>query len=161
MNETVEIRLAHVREAPQIAVMSRDLIEAGLRWSWTPSRVALGIQARDTNVLAACVGRRIVGFAIMRFLQQEAHLYLLGVDTGHQRTGIGRQLIEWLETSALAAGVSIVYLEVRAKNKAALSFYERLGYRRIQRVPGYYQGRETAIRMARDLWCSTPTNATY
>lgn len=96
----------------------------------------------------------------MHFGEEEAHLDLLAVKPTYQRTGIGRQLIEWLEKSALVAGISIIYLEVRAKNREARMFYERLGYRRIRQVQGYYSGRESAVCMAIDLWysrCSTAT----
>ena len=34
---------------------------------------------------------------------------------------------------------------------ATIAFYERLGYRQLGRVDGYYQGRESAVRMGRDL----------
>jgi len=40
---------------------------------------------------------------------------------------------------------------VRAARLGARAFYERLGYRALGRIAGYYQGREDAIRMGRDL----------
>ena len=61
-------------------------------------------------------------------------------------------LIEWLEESALVAGVSIIYLEVRSGNSVAQQFYESLGYRRVRQLQGYYRGTETAVCMAIDLW---------
>ena len=42
-------------------------------------------------------------------------------------------------------------LEVRADNAGARAFYERLGYRRLALLPGYYQGREDALRLERSL----------
>ncbi len=140
--------------------MSRDLIETELEWSWTPARVARSIRRPDTVVLVARDGRRIVGFAIMDFGQEEAHLNLLAVDPKYRRARLGRRLVEWLEASALVAGISVVYLEVRATNKGAQAFYERLGYQRIARAPRYYGGYEAAIRMARDLWCKPSADAT-
>lgn len=95
----------------------------------------------------------------MRFGREEAHLDLLAVRPSYRRAGIGRQLIEWLEKSALVAGISVIYLEVRENNKTAQAFYKKLGYCRVTRLSGYYRGRESAIGMARDLWCSTLTTA--
>jgi ribosomal protein S18 acetylase RimI-like enzyme len=40
---------------------------------------------------------------------------------------------------------------VRAGNEGAQLFYERMGYRTIAHLPGYYQGVEAALRMGRDL----------
>jgi ribosomal-protein-alanine N-acetyltransferase len=56
----VQLRLASTRDAEPIAVLSRDLIEAGLGWSWTPARVRRAIDAADTNVLVAKTPSHIV-----------------------------------------------------------------------------------------------------
>ena len=148
------MELALRRDATGIATMSRDLVEAGLGWSWTPSRVAHCIQCPDTVVLVARARAGIAGFAIMGFATEDAHLNLLAVDPEHRFSGIGKRMIRWLEKSALVAGISVIYLEVRASNTGAQSFYRRLGYQPICRVTGYYSGRESAVRMARDLWCT-------
>ena len=156
----IDYRPAFLADAPRLAAMSRDLVELGLGWSWVPSRIASHVRAPESVVLVAREKARIAGFAIMRFAVEDAHLDLLAVRPAYRRTGIGRGLIAWLEKSALVAGISVVYLEVRAGNDAARSFYEKLGYRPIKRLPGYYDGRETAVRMARDLWCTVSTEAT-
>jgi ribosomal-protein-alanine N-acetyltransferase len=93
----------------------------------------------------------LAGFAIMQFYDEHAHLNLLGVDPALRRFGIGRRLLEWLEETALAGGIFTVTLEVRAGNLGARTFYRDLGYQETDSLPGYYGGRETAIRMARDL----------
>jgi ribosomal-protein-alanine acetyltransferase len=143
--------LAHADEAPSIARMSRQLIEQGLRWSWTDARVEQCLRNRDCVVLAARDRRRLVGFAIMEFYDEHAHLGLLAVQPGYQRLGIGRQLLEWLEASARTAGIFAVRLELRVSNDAARLFYERLGYREVGRKKAYYDGREDALRMLHDL----------
>ena len=95
-------RLATVADAYEIAVMSRYLVEVGLRgWSWHPERVAKAVRSRDTSVVVAEVERNFVGFAIMEFGDVKAHLSLLAVKPSHQRCNIGRQLLEWLEEAAL------------------------------------------------------------
>lgn len=159
MAQEIKIGLATVSDALQIALLSRDLIETGLGWSWTPPRVLRSIRCRDTTVLVAEVGRQLVGFAIMYFGDEEAHLSLLAVKPDYQRAGLGRRLVEWLETSAVVAGISVVYLELRANKLGAQTFYEKLGFRKIARVLGYYRGRETALCMARDLQYSISTQA--
>jgi len=148
----IDFRLARVADAGHLAAMSREFVESGLGWSWTSARVAKHIRSRDSVVLVANSAARIAGFAIMRFGDEEAHLDLLAVKPAYRREGVGRHLIEWLEESALVAGVSIVYLEVRAGNSGAQRFYENLGYRRIRQLHGYYRGREAAVCMGIDLW---------
>jgi ribosomal protein S18 acetylase RimI-like enzyme len=102
-------------------------------------------------VVVARAGTRIAGFGIMRYGGDDAHLDLLGVAMDCRRRGLGRRLVEWLEKPALAAGITDAFLEVREANLGARAFYERLGYRTLARLGGYYQGRESAIRMGRAL----------
>ena len=80
-----------------------------------------------------------------------AHLDLLAVAPQYRRAGVGRQLLEWLEKCAVVAGVFSITLEVRAANEGARAFYQRMGYRALVELPGYYQGVEPALRMGRDL----------
>jgi ribosomal-protein-alanine acetyltransferase len=151
--------LAHIDDAAPIAAMSRLLIEDGLAWSWNEQRVARCLRNRDCVVLAARDRRRLIGFAIMEFYAIHAHLNLLAVQPGYQRQGVGRQLLEWLEASARTAGIFKIHLEVRAGNGGALAFYEKLGYRETGRKPAYYDGREDAVRMLRDLTVTSTSRA--
>ena len=147
----LSLQLARLADATTIANLSRDLIEYGLRWRWTPMRVAVSIRAPNVNVLVARMHENTAGFAIMRYGDDDAHLDLLAVAPPYRRTGVGRQLLEWLEKCAVVAGIFKVSLEVRAQNTGAQCFYERMGYRTLLRLPGYYQDIEDALRMERDL----------
>ena len=147
----VSLQLARPADATTIAKLSRDLIENGLQWRWTPKRVATSIRASDVNVLVARIHENIAGFAIMRYGDDHAHLDLLAVAPPYRRAGVGRQLLEWLEKCAVVAGIFSVALEVRAGNEGAQLFYKRMGYRPLLQLPGYYQGIEAALRMGRDL----------
>ncbi len=147
----LHLALARPADAGRIAQLSRDLVETGLGWSWTPARVERQIHCRDSVVLTARHLGPLVGFAIMFFGDTHAHLNLLAVNAPYQRMGIGSRLIAWLEESARVAGTFCVHLEVRAGNACARAFYRRLGYRECESLPGYYGGREAALRMMRDL----------
>ncbi len=149
---SARFRLANVADAQSIALMSRDLIESGLRgWSWDPMRVSRAIQARETLVVVAAIRAHLTGFAIMNFGDEQAHLSLLAVKPSHQRCGIGTLIMTWLEESALVAGIAIVNLELRAGNFAAREFYRTRGFTEAAYIPGYYSGVETALRMSRDI----------
>lgn len=152
MISDLTIRLATEADALRIARMSRDQIERGLGWSWTTQRVLRSIFDAETNVVVALEAGKLAGFAIMKYHDDEAHLLLLAVQPGSRRKGIGAALLAWLEQAALTAGVGQVWLEARFGNAAARAFYRQLGYREIQVLPGYYQGREACVRIARDLW---------
>lgn len=153
------IRLARATDAPQMALLSRDLIEAGLGWRWTPSRVRHTLRDRATNGLVAIEGQHVVGFALMQYLEERAHLLLLAVAVPSRRSGVGRAMLQWLEKTALVAGIGTIELEVRARNLGARAFYRVAGFEEGVMVPGYYAGIEAAVRMRRDLWSRAPRSA--
>lgn len=155
IHSELSLRLARTADATAIAHMSRDLIEYGLRWRWTPERVAAAIRAANVNVLVARMDQNLIGFAIMRYGDDDAHLDLLAVAPPHRRSGVGRRLLEWLEKCAVVAGIFNVELEVRAGNEGAKLFYRGMGYIPLEEIPGYYQGVEAALRMGRDLSCKS------
>lgn len=130
-----------------MAEMSRELVETGLGWRYTPPRISSLIGHPETVALVACDGARVLGFAVMQFGDLDAHLVLLCVRAAQQRRGIGRQLHEWLAASARVAGLASIQLELRADNDAALSFYRRLGFIETQWLPAYYDGLIAARRM--------------
>jgi ribosomal protein S18 acetylase RimI-like enzyme len=149
---------ARSSDAAAISAMSRRLIEAGLHPSWPAERVLRHVRHAESVVLTARAGGELLGFAIMQYGDDSAHLNLLAVEPGSQRRGIGRGLLDWLEATARVAGTFTIRLEFRATNERARAFYEALGYREVARINGYYQRTEDAIRMERDL--RTDTSAT-
>ena len=150
-NDTTILRPAHLSEATTIAAMSRLHVEYGLRWRWTPQRVKSMIKDRDTMALVATAAGEIAGFAIMRFGDTDAHLYLLAVAPKSRRAGIGRALLGWLEKSCDTAGIRRIRVELRESNDGALAFYRRLRYWRIGEIRGYYDGRESAVVLMKTL----------
>ena len=153
------IRLATFNDATRIGAMSRDLIEHGLGWRWTPSSIRRAIRNPSTNVAVAPGDGGIAGFAVMEYKDDEAHLILLGVEPAFRRRRIGSALIGWHETAALTAGIGTIYVEARASNVEARALYRSLGYREVQHVHGYYGGIENGVRLAKDLWESPPPTA--
>jgi len=147
----LELRLATPADAATIAEMSRRLIETGLGWSWTRRRVENAIRDPETLSLAAVYEGQIVGFGIMEFGDETAHLCLFAVQRDFQRQGIGVRMFEWLRRSALTAGIAMVRLELRDANAGAQAFYRFLGFLPTGRSLGYYRGREAALRMALKL----------
>jgi len=147
----IALRLACRDDARAMALMSRDLIESGLGWSYPPERVRRLIDESDVASVVARRNGQLAGFGIMRFGDDHAHLVLLAVRPAHQRSGIGRRVVDWLLESAAVAGVASIHVELRAQNKSGFAFYQALEFAETMRLTGYYSGRETAIRMLRML----------
>jgi ribosomal-protein-alanine N-acetyltransferase len=148
MMANTPVRLAMPQDAALIAEMSRDYVEHGLGWSWTPARVLAAVNNKATNV---AVAGDLVGFGIMHYGDDSAHLALLAVRPARQRRGLGTLLLEWLEKPARVAGIDCIRLEARADNPSAIAFYRHQGFREAGRIVGYYRGTEDAVRLEKRL----------
>ena len=146
-----DITLAEPSDAHPIAQLSRDAIEYGLPWRWTPRRVARSIRDSATNVVVARQAGHFLGFGIMKYEDDTAHLLLLAVQPAHRRKGVANALWTWLEETVRVAGIATVQLETRMRNAEALSFYRRLGFDTVGMNPGYYDGVEDAMRMVKRI----------
>ncbi len=148
---SIVLGFARRNDATALALMARDLIEAGLGWEYRAERIARFIDDRETVVLVARDRGDVIGFAVMHFGDERAHLTLLAVSPTYQRRGIARRMLAWLSESASVAGVSSIHVELRAGNTAARRLYRSSGFAETLRLPGYYRGRESALRMIRML----------
>ncbi|RLJ64812.1 ribosomal protein S18-alanine N-acetyltransferase [Sulfurisoma sediminicola] len=97
---------------------------------------------------------RMVGYAVMMLVVDEAHLLNLSILPEAQRRGLGSRLLRHLFVIARGKGATRVLLEVRPSNACGLGLYRRFGFLTIGERRGYYQahqGRESALVMALDL----------
>jgi [ribosomal protein S18]-alanine N-acetyltransferase len=145
------IRLASAADAQAIADMSKQYIEHGLGWSWTPTRIAAAIQDESTNVAVVHLSDGLVGFGIMHYGERTAHLALLAVHPMQRKRGLATRLVSWLEKCADTAGIERIRVEARSDNPAALAFYQKHGYTQTDRLANYYRGMLDAVRFEKTL----------
>ena len=94
------------------------------------------------------------GYALMSMAVDEAHVLNLCIDLPAQRQGLGRMLLDHMIMLARAANATIVLLEVRKSNRAAIHLYESHGFQRLGLRKGYYPaegGREDALVLGFDI----------
>lgn len=151
------IQLARNHDAAQIAELSRRTIENGLPWTWTPLRVGKAIADPNTNVAVARLAGAVIGFGIMEYSDEAAHLILFAVDVPDRRRGLGSQLLLWLEKVAVSAGITRINVEVRADNESAQAFYRKHSYVLGTHVPGMYYGAEDGICFSKRIGFDSPT----
>jgi len=103
---------------------------AGLTRSWNdPHADIRRKQAVQPELfLVGEVDREIVATAMAGYDGHRGSVYYLAVGAAHQRCGYGRALMVEIERRLEALGCPKLNLMVRHDNRAALGFYERLGY---------------------------------
>jgi ribosomal protein S18 acetylase RimI-like enzyme len=91
--------------------------------------------ARAGAVLVAATsdGDRPVGFALVGFLDQAAHIHELSVAEAHGRRGLGRRLIEEACKFAVDGGRQAVTLSTFRDVPWNGPYYQRLGFRFLRR----------------------------
>lgn len=70
----------------------------------------------------------IVGTVMAGYEGHRGWINYLGVAPALQRSGLGRQLMVAAEERLRAAGCPKINLQVRPDNRAAIAFYERIGF---------------------------------
>ena len=146
MHQRTNIRFATLNDAEAIALESMAEIEHGLEWRWGPQRVSKAIADPETNVAVAVNEGTMVGFGIMKYDDDVAHLLLFAVREDARRHGIGSALLIWLEQVAHVAGVRRFVVEARHDNVGARAFYLRHGYRELATVRRMYYGLVDGVR---------------
>jgi len=95
-------------------------------------------------------GSQVVGYAGIFVVVPEADIQTVAVARAEQGRGIGQALVSALFDRARSLGVSVVQLEVRADNAAALALYGGLGFTADGRRRDYYgRGRDALLMSAR------------
>ena len=144
MNEV--IRQAKLYDVPAISRIEQDSFED----PWSADEITKDVTSKDGNVYVAVIetdGEK-AGYAEMRTVCGEAQIYNIVIDKAFRGRGLGEMMLRHLIDKAKEGGCSLVTLEVRGGNDAAMELYRKLGFREVGRRPGYYsKGREDAVLM--------------
>ena len=92
----------------------------------------LGVQRELFFV--AVEGGEVVGTAMAGYDGHRGWVYAVAVKPSHRRRGVGAALMARVEEGLRAMGCPKLNLQVRASNREAVAFYERLGYAVEERV---------------------------
>lgn len=93
---------------------------------------------------------KIIAYALLMMVLDEAHLLNLSVAKSYQKQGLGRLLLEHMMQIAKNHQAANMFLEVRQSNISALALYENMGFNEMAIRRGYYpakNGREDAVLM--------------
>ncbi len=152
MNDHLDIRLmkdedcvavTHIIHKNLRLVNSRDYPEEIINHMcrlFTPAYITEISTTRNVYVIVK--DSEIVGTAS---LDQDT-IYTVFVEVQHHRSGIGRKLIQYIETVALQSGVTQLKLPSSITGQG---FYEKLGYRVVQVIESEEFGRD--IIMSKEL----------
>ena len=99
-------------------------------------------QELETNRMARYLvvrgGERVIGYAGIWLMVDEAHITTFAVLPAYRRRGIGGLLLCELMDLAADLGATVATLEVRLSNTSARRLYQQFGFRPVGVRPRYY-----------------------
>jgi GNAT superfamily N-acetyltransferase len=145
----------------QRAPLERLTAATGL---FRPDEVAIALELLDDSLaghadyrfLGAYDGDTLVGYACWgptAGTQGTYDLYWIVVDPARQGTGVGSRLLETVEQRLRTDQGRLIVVETssRADYTSTRAFYERRGYARAARLPGYYAPDDDLVIYLKDL----------
>lgn len=142
-----EMKIEHLRQVLEIE-------ERSFPSPWSYNAFAYEIlQNRLASYIVALAGEKVVGYAGMWVILDEAHVTNVAVHPAWRRMGLGRALMQELMRRAGLCGATRLTLEVRPSNTAARRLYAALGFEEVGVRKKYYvDSNEDAIIMWKEVW---------
>ncbi|MGE3773079.1 MAG: ribosomal protein S18-alanine N-acetyltransferase [Gammaproteobacteria bacterium] len=141
-------RLRPMREHDLAQVVALEQRAYEFPWS-------LGIFADCLRVGYCCwtleLDDALAGYCIMSVAAEEAHVLNVCVAPEQRRQGHARRMLEHLVGIARGHRATVVFLEVRPSNPAAITLYLDFGFHQLAVRRNYYparEGREDALVLA-------------
>lgn len=146
----MRIRDFQPTDLPRLSEIDRLCFPPGIAYS----REELGrfIAHRSSRTWVVEDDDRIVGFVVAgRQPVRVGHIITIDILEDYRRRGIGTELMEAAEDWARKANLELMYLETAEDNLPAQKFYERHGYRKVEKVENYYSNGLAAWVMVKHL----------
>jgi ribosomal-protein-alanine N-acetyltransferase len=93
---------------------------------------------RMAHYLVVRAGERVIAYAGIWLMVDEAHVTTFAVLPAYRRRGVGGLLLSGLMALSADTGATVLTLEVRLGNVAARQLYQRFGFRPVGVRPRYY-----------------------
>jgi len=139
VSTTVKIEDASIKHLDRLFEIEMECFKSE---AFTKQHIAQLLTNQNCISLIAKENDKIIGFVIgMIYVEDNiltGHILTLDVSPNHRRKGVGIKLLQELEKIFRSKQVKVSRLEVREDNVAALSLYQKLGYRKVGRLRHYY-----------------------
>ncbi len=135
----VEFVFGGIDHVPHIMPIMRSAFSEEYGEAWKEAQCIAMLGLPGTRLMQAFVDKKIVGFAISRYVLDEEELLLFAVDPAFRKQGFGKAIMMKFVEVSENNGASSLFLEVR-ENNPARALYKKLGFTKIGVRPSYYKG---------------------
>ena len=115
---------------------------------YNPTLFSFFYETYPQGFLVAEKNHKIIGFLIgIKLKTNKTKILMISVEPAYQRQKIGENLLNEFIKITTKENIDVVELEVRTDNKKAIKFYEKNGFKIIQKIDKFYQNYENAYTM--------------
>ncbi len=135
-----ELKIQSLSKENLSAIVELDKVCFGGLWSKEAyQREMDSPNSEIIGTFSSQTGEKLLGMGCFWSILEEAHITILAVNPQYHRQGIGATLLYSLITAAGDRGLERATLEVRVSNQAAISLYEKFGFKAAGRRRRYYR----------------------
>lgn len=144
----MNIREAKREDIPSIVKIASESFTS----PWSEESIVREFDNTVSIFQVAEIDNEVVGFLILRVIQEEAEILSLAVKPDFRQKGIATELIR-SAISRLKNSVKQCFLEVRVSNRAAIELYKKFNFKEIGIRKNYYRDpKEDAMVMTLKLY---------
>jgi [ribosomal protein S18]-alanine N-acetyltransferase len=130
----VSIERMRIEDVDEVAALDEQCFPI----PWSASAYITEIHNASAYYIVAKLYDRVVGYAGVWLIMDEAHITTLGVDPQYRGRRIGERLLLDLLSEAIHRGGRRATLEVRRHNKVAQNLYEKYHFHAVAVRKAYY-----------------------
>lgn len=155
MQDTIDIRKVTINDLSDIVSLEQKCFIG--KSAYSTNQLKYLITQANSNCLIKKLNSKIQGYIIVLYRNKTsvAGIETLNVDPNYRGQGVGKQLLFAAEKDMTYRGIRKIRLEVTTGNNAAISLYNKSGFRVISILKNYYQneqhGTRDAYRMIKQL----------
>ena len=106
---------------------------------WSYSVLKSELESQSSIYIVAKIKNKIVGFAGIKIIVDEADIMNIVVRKDFRNIGIGTLLLENLINLSKDLDLNLITLEVNEKNSSAIHLYENFGFEQVGIRKNYYK----------------------
>jgi len=119
---------------------------------YNPTLFSYFYETYPQGFIVAEQNHKIIGFLIgIKLKINKAKILMISVEPIYQRQKIGEKLLNEFIKITIKEKIKTIELEVRIDNKKAIKFYEKNGFKIIEKINKFYQNGKSAYTMRLNL----------
>ena len=111
---------------------------------WSKAKFTDSLNNQKTLSSLLIIDEHVLGYFVATHSPDSVDLLNICIHPEYQHQGLGIQLFDNLIQQLQTLSLNMIFIEVRASNKSALLFYQKLGFKVIDSRKKYYSNGEDA-----------------